>query len=568
MKKKMLIAIILIISILIDTDYVKAKGFNIGFAHADNGKNGENKENSLPEVKRDTITKDGRRIIGTAIYTITGGGSLNAQINSMDGIDVPEKYKFIAGTYMKVNITETRHIEWNITEIKYEEEQQLYKCHYSEKKCTNKYNGFKLCGACPGGCEKKIAENFPICKCYEQDHNSSTKEVYLSINASKEDCPGNATEIEKVKGSTKSVPYNGSVTKEFENKIISGVGEIVTKMIGGGPSINVDYINTNNYQENKKELPISNIKGTGSSTPEFPGGKKGSIVLKYYYHPNKVCINALNGNVYYDEDCNEKSLKCKKESCFDLYNYKEDGNEWPYFIPIDTKSNNEFYISFQENKRNLLTVSACENIMQNYKDYKNYIKQKNGGSYQGDYSKSKRYSHDYQNVKNDEGCYISTKINFNITQKFYNEKETEKSIIFDGFAFTYRPIDVNNPFPNGIDTNSYWKDWNKKNPKISSEESFKEATYVAASVNKSAVTEKEGDTPYTDWSTFMKIDGRSTFIDGNIITRGENVTYYKLGCGISNICKYLDKDHKKKNPLYQEECSLSDSKVKAGDVCP
>lgn len=235
-----------------------------------------------------------------------------------------------------------------------------------------------------------------------------------------------------------------------------------------------------------------------------------------------ICINVKNGNVRYLDD--QTNGQCKEDE------YKltktEDGY-WKYFIPLNANSADDF--SFK-----LISSGAKEvpEMCQAYKDY---------------------YSDSWESILNmnpDGTCTFSIDVTIPVVQRFYNELEDGK--IFKGFNFYYKPIDINEPFPNGLTDTSIWYEWNKdkNNPNIS--KSYEQLTYYAnTSQNENEIrkynNQKEYDNgkkdyPYASWEGKnendteggMNKDGTSNFIDNKDIVTRRTEDFYRLGCGPKN----------------------------------
>jgi hypothetical protein len=190
-------------------------------------------------------------------------------------------------------------------------------------------------------------------------------------------------------------------------------------------------------------------------------------------------------------------------------------------------------------------------------EYPNYIvpidSSGTASAFVGDYNRygDKDLSIDYNKLTSGNGCNISTKIYFPIEQKFYNEIIEAGKTKLKGFNFYYRPIDIDNPFPNGIGTNSLWAEWERNNqPDLS--KSYEEVTYIAANIDADEIRRYTKNHPYTSWLS-MDINGKSNFIETrSIVTRKTTYNGYGLGCGPANEDEYLDGGNK--NPLYIEGC--------------
>ena len=329
-----------------------------------------------------------------------------------------------------------------------------------------------------------------------------------------------------------------------------------------------------------------------------------TVEKNYYYEKYGACINAhtakatyvdkdtfynyaksilpaneyskrLSKILYITKEEYEKAYASGKKICNneDEYyvmndNENEDTHHWHVFTPLNTKSTEGYTLKIVgvENLYNPKIngeMNLCTEMVKKYKnnyEYVSYIKPVTGNF-------TKNFTADLKKVEN--GCYISFDFELPTIQKFYGEEITEDSDILKGFNFYYRPIDIDNPFPNGINDDSYWKTWydtEKKEPNL--KESFKEVTYWTNNIDLNSIREYNEESSYLDWET-MNIDGTSSFISTQgIINRSSTInknSVYNLGCAPTNMCEYYIKDGKKvENPVYQPECK----NAKIGVSCP
>ena len=283
-----------------------------------------------------------------------------------------------------------------------------------------------------------------------------------------------------------------------------------------GPSYKVQLINPNYIN------PDSN-KGEGDKIVAEVTAKSCQGYNCYYsYRPNYICINRKTAIVNYrDKECNndEITIADGKSSGIDY---------WKYFVPLDAKNGDSFGISLAyKQEAGVKKKEFCLALINKYpKSYTSYIKDKDGNDLSSSAAVAKSQV--------DGGCRLMSEIKIPITQKFYNEKEENGTKKLNGYAFYYRPIDVNNPFPNGItDESSYWYDWyksNKKDPNLA--DSFKTITYAANNIKTSSIRAYNENNPYTSWQG-MKVDGSSEFVKSYLTSNGKQ-DFYKLGCGPAN----------------------------------
>lgn len=111
--------------------------------------------------------------------------------------------------------------------------------------------------------------------------------------------------------------------------------------------------------------------------------------------------------------------------------------------------------------------------------------------------------------ENDDSCKV------NVTSRLYKPDQSNK------YAFTYRPIDLNNPFPNrnaGVN----WYDWysipaNKE--RLKSSYSKKEYQVELDNQSVSKIKEYNKNNNYLNWTGINKETGKSDFIDKYNIVR-------------------------------------------------
>lgn len=111
--------------------------------------------------------------------------------------------------------------------------------------------------------------------------------------------------------------------------------------------------------------------------------------------------------------------------------------------------------------------------------------------------------------ENDDNCKV------NVTSRLYKPDQSNK------YAFTYRPIDLNNPFPNrnaGVN----WYDWysipaNKE--RLKSSYSKKEYQVELDNQSVSKIKEDNKNNNYLNWTGINKETGKSDFIDKYNIVR-------------------------------------------------
>lgn len=491
-----------------------------------------------------------------------------------------KNHLFKAGTWVGINVTETHTAIWKVYDLQYQEVKYKYTCTY--KIPGDSYT-------CPTGTYVIVSEatcktmngipqynsrgNYSRCEktttCYEENSTiTPIKDLEKDYNEPYE-CPekyGSYKLAEQKEKEEEISVENQGLKNTMKESAVTTVRSMAISYVEGWTSGEIRYVANNTYPEDSSEL-IYNTIDKGASLSKIqditnPDGVSGKSVRQYELLEKNVCMNVKTGVVSYGKECNAEKGEVKIETgtIKDTY-LDENVNYWHYFIPLNVKGNLDFSLDVIENGSVTFPITTCEIFMKNRPDYKNYIlPYKKGteidlGTFIGDYHKyeNKDLSIDWQKIKNSDGCQVSAKISFPIVQEFYNEVGEDKNKKFRGFNFYYKPIDIENPFPNGIPTNSLWNKWEEsstKNPELS--KSFDTVTYIASDINVEKVRKYTQNNPYTSWSN-MNIDGKSNFINSEgIVTREYKTNFYKLGCGPLNEKEYLDDG--KTNILYQERC--------------
>ena len=303
------------------------------------------------------------------------------------------------------------------------------------------------------------------------------------------------------------------------------------------PSYNAERQNSNDITK-KETYPIEPYI-TNHSTGVIKLNNRTfyrEIEYRIKYNPQRTCLNVKTGEVRYikfNENCN-------KDSEITVKNYLNSLDEpiGMYFIPLNAKTGTNFSYFLKSGDKQ--KTELCKAFIEKYESDGRWRillldQDKNA------FSPTTPTSEGISRVKN--GCYYAYTLNFKISQNFYNEQNSK----IRGYGSFYRPIDINNPFPNGLSENSYWNglidttnnvikiiDSNNTTKKYNLSDSFKEKTYSIYNINANAIREYNHQERnfYTSWED-MKINGTSNFID-QYVTRHSNKDYYKLGCGPAN----------------------------------
>jgi hypothetical protein len=225
----------------------------------------------------------------------------------------------------------------------------------------------------------------------------------------------------------------------------------------------------------------------------------------------------------------------------DDFTIPDDGSptHWHYFVPLNAKSTDTFVLTLGANGSNAdKTVGQCVKFIENNpNDYRDWMIRKNGSVLTGSSKET-----DKKTVEGDKGCKAASNVRLKVAQNFYHE-EGNKTKIIEGYELFYRPIDISNPFPNGLSSDSYWKglisgtkiqttNASGVTKKYDLKDSFKEITYSIDITNANSIRNYNKDNYYTSWQNMSK-DGTSRFVSTYNMRKGK-ADYYKLGCGPAN----------------------------------
>lgn len=495
MKKNKILFLMLILLPLL---YNKVYANTWNYVSPNTGEEGGNQEGKIPEID---LGKDRSGNAYTCRYQFSINVSNNITTNTYDqdnNITNPNSLtpteETLAGTAVKMEIYEEKTITWELTETK------VIRTNTENYTCTGEYrcpcSGNSLISSIRGLVPKIVSP------CYCQCH---------FVNNT---CPKGCT-LTKTGGTTSEIT-SGEYYNRCKTQAEEKVKEIARKAMV--PSYIVKLQNPN-------EINANDVVNVYSSKCGSDGSKYSKCI--YNYSIDKVCINAKTALVRYingSGTCTQDELEIKKE-----------GNKWPYFIPLDAKNNSDFFISISAaGKESIQSEKACKYVIDHYSNYNELIITSEEKQFTG----NKTY--DLKLAK--QGCYLSSIIGIPVKQSFYNEENSK----IRGYGSYYRPIDITDPFPNGLSKKSYWNGLiNDKNivsitdnSKITKTydlaNSFKELTYSIYNINTKSIREynHQDKNFYTSWED-MKLDGTSTFID-KYLTRYNNHDYYKLGCGPAN----------------------------------
>lgn len=551
---------------------------------------------------REVYQNNGRTYRCYYKHSIVNNTALDINAYDMNGTSlIPNTLKtdnkFKSGTWIGINATEIKTASWSINSFKYYEVKKSYSCHYQRNGTStvvhtsscfntqnlncqnylnqygsrygaNRYRTENCTGTTIRGSEysgKKCKLLYVVSEVDIWVQQPQTVSVNSTITT--RNCPKyNGLNADEVRIDNNNIEEETSPISECRNNAINDI-ENQAKQRVGSASNKLEY-ETSNKSSSSKKVTIDATKKypqVQSEKTQSTTSASGRAWQEYEYTPQKVCINVLTAEIKYNNECNTSNTNIKQinnSTVFDEYLNKT-VSYWHYFIPMDAKTNSEILLSMiantsRDSNNNLiptLTKNQCLSGMESHpNDYMDYIKPRDG-NFVGDYSKGTR-SNDIKRVQNENGCFVAIVLRFKTTQKFYSEEKKSGYTSLKGYNAYFRQIDINNPFPNGIDNNSIWKGlYNSTTKKVNTgkEEiklsSFDNITYIAEISNQNAnkIRTFNNDTSYTKWvkdygkQNGMNANGTSNFIrngsTSSIFTTKSSLrkdSPYKLGCGPAN----------------------------------
>ncbi|MBQ2872918.1 MAG: hypothetical protein IJE89_02855 [Bacilli bacterium] len=515
--------------------------------------------------------------------------------------DQTTEHFFKAGTWIGINTTEIHSADWSVSNFKFYLPYKKYTCHYKK---TTKEQRMRVTTTNTGTeCDKIVANdkgtilnkiegaNGWVCQytITKSSTSSTTKNIVIKPSANVDtECKNNRpngyskgdykdatpkgvdntqreevtdkvsdTIKDKAKNEAREKTYGEAKGKvSYSNAAVTYITTNRYPLEVGTDTKTIDYSAANNYT-------LDTYKESGRDS----GATSGKLRREYEILEKNVCMNMKTSEVFYGRECKESEGEIKIEN--GTVNVRDENKEkevnyWHYFIPLNIKSNsaphpkgntkeyteefeNEinrnqvFYLSIVKNENKEYSFDTCKDYMTNENpEYYHYEIIAKGET--GDIPFTGNYYNDLLILEQAGSCNSYVQLYFPISQEFYKEVTKEDSTIsLKGFNFYYRPIDINDPFPNGIGASSLWNLWSKnteKNPDIS--KSFTTITYQTEKINADKIREYTKENPYTSW-TNMNLDGTSSYIgSGNnfIIQRKTSGNIYKLGCGPANKNKF------------------------------
>lgn len=472
----------------------------------------------------------------------------------INGTKIAEDDAVKAGTWIGVNATETISANYTLSNVTATESFYGFTCKYTKKtnECINwnsSCSEWGIKGACLNS-QTPDASN--CCKwnyttCAEYKIATTTRSAEISKCEGEDSIDAKCKEMKPSGYDYKNGDYtsdeitrnvDGSELNNIKNTIKDKLCDAITNYVSSNSSKVLKYSSDDIYPSNASDTIISEGSGIGGKC-ESESGKK---YQNYEYVQPQVCINIKTSKVTYGRKCNDDEFTIEN-------GIAKDGNKyWHYFVPLNIKSTDNLYLQLvSDSDSNNYSNKICKSIMKKKtdagEDYRAYISPADETiTFTGDYET------DIAKLGNKGKCKASISINIPIEQKFYNEIDENGTKKFKGFNFYYEPIDISNPFPNGLTQSSLWYEWlnDKSGEKLDISDSFSKKTYEINVNNLYAIRQYNSD--YTDWST-MSLNGKNSFIDDYDITRYTN-DFYPLGCGAKNS----DASNK---ILYIKECTTN-----------
>lgn len=475
--------------------YANTWGFNV----PSTGPGGDTSGNSEPTPIQ--LGSDAAGNSYSCHYNISLGVSndITTNVYDRDGTllnphELTPKVETAAGTALDMEIYEEKVVTWDVTKVEVKKTSAVtYNCRSIAQVCTGCQSTLSIKGLRP---------IINTCKC---DYRRLFGVSY---------CPM-GYKVTSENGGVETTETSG----EYYNQCKQKAEDMAKKAAISAmfPSYVIKLQNPNNINQTNTVDIRSNSCGSN-------GAKYSKCT--YVYSANKTCINVKTAEVRYIID---------NSSCTnDEFELNRVGNKFKYFIPLNAKSTDNFFLSVSSAGSNSIqNGAACKYVINNYSNYSDLIITADGKQFSGNKNKDLTTA--------EKGCYLSSVVGIPVKQSFYNEEKNK----IRGYGSFYRPIDINNPFPNGISNDSYWNniinnnvvsvtDKSNKTKTYDLSKSFNELTYSIYNINASAIRDYNHQERnfYTSWED-MKKDGTSTFID-NFVTRNKNNDYYKLGCGPAN----------------------------------
>lgn len=565
-KKRIFLLGMLVPTIFINIPKVNAFEFDVSFASTGNYQEKPNDNNNKESGYKEEWTEG--NVNYTCNYDYEASTNNRVVINGYDRFDNPiltnslvlsDEDRIVSGTSIGLSIYEKKTVAWKVTKAEVTAQRTKTTTKYTCKYKIDKKHPTYTC---------KIVNGTPICS-----DTAGCNNITKTGNGS---CPSvDKCVVDYSKTTSNKTTTNQEIptSAESQKKCKTIAIEAAVKAANAGvyPSYEIELTDSNDvYGSNKIKITKNKAENTGtitkkcdlarSSNCKFQGNSsleeyinkmydnnlnEDQFTTNFIYKNQRTCMNSKTSKVTYNKsNCSDDEIE--------ITNTGTGTNEhWHYFVPLNAKSNSEdvkikMISGSTINNNKCLYVIATNpkykvngQLQDTY--YKDLIVKSDDSEFKGDAKckwiankvvcENEETSSDLLYLKNNQ-CKLNTTISFNVVQKFYNEVTSDdtKTIKFHGFNFYYKPIDINNPFPNGITDNSLWKDSEK-----SMDDSYAIKTYEAINISAIKIREYNKKNSYTDWTT-MDVDGTSDFIESNdmVIRNVKKDSFYKLGCGPAN----------------------------------
>ena len=457
--------------------------------------------------------------------------------NARTNINIP------AGTAIGVHISETKRTSWEVTEVKVEKRKP------SQSYCADNGTDISWESGCLDPCGDEtspppgsLLSSIRVLKALVCPDRCKTYSKCTDFYASS--CPTDKGCIVQETTPTAETITSGEYYKKCESD-----AEAAAEAAVKGESGATYQLILNNSNDIKNRTDTVTIDGVGGCNYVKP-----TNTCSYEYKPSVVCINVKTAAVHYRTG---NSTNCNNEDEIVVKNDGEDSH-WHYFIPLNTKTTDTFSLTLgSHGNAARKTKEQCLAFIDLYPtDYWEWmVKVADNGQFSGDIATDKATIEEQSPLNEGYGCKAATNITIGTNQEFYHE--TSRGTRIEGYELYYRPIDIGNPFPNGISTNSYWNDdiiaYDEENKIIKVtykrsdgtvgtktydlKQSFRDISYYIYNINADAIRALKNDYNYgyyTSWQS-MNRSGKSSFINNNnYVIRNGNQEVYKLGCGPVN----------------------------------
>lgn len=482
-------------------------------------------------------------------YNITSTNSVTINgynINNEKILDKSLKIKeeVLAGTSIGLEIYETKKVSY---EVKYV--QVKYK---KVKTCENRSSCSQW--VCKYNCSAKGISHYTREEKVNKNDNCEVQRSTMHSCIPKNGTP-QCSNWTKTCVEDNTVLKDANTTKYYDECLKYAVKKAkeAANSTGSNATYSIKIPNSNDKTSNQEPTTVWGkiTKKDTFDTKKDLQKVSGTRTIEYRYS-TIPCMNVVTSKVRYVSD--EGNCKPSDNEIIIKDDEFPKGSgiyHWHYFVPLNSKSDSTVDIKLvkndqvrnneRSNKECLYVVinnpvSKTNNSKTSYLDLIEPV----GKTFKGDYTRTDKKPcktcNDYKIFDKGSKCILTSTIKIPIKQQFYKEKKeksnNKENIVFTGFNFYYRSININNPFPNGT-IDDIWREWaesKKKKPDIA--KSYTKATYVVSNIKLNNVRNYNKENTYLNWNG-MQANGKSTVItDKNLGTLNRYTKdYYKLGGG-------------------------------------